>query len=469
MSTDQLRSSRLRESKTEKQTVKNDRADSRERIAKPIDRPGKTTEQARTIRTPKTGAAVADKPSASQRVVKPLGRSSGREGRSDEGVTRRDWDRRGSDPVVQADSVSGKERLAVGAKHRTAALASSRQIARAEDYDSKIVINGDNNVIVQGDVTARHPRPYIPRHLSRSKIHYSSGLRGWVDCGSYFSLTFSWNSCGRIAYVPYDGYYGFTYYYPGYHRRYIFVSLGGWWPYQYRYRRYYWYGCHPYYWYGPTVIRHYPAVNEYNTYNTYNYYGSGSTTSDVWRYPFGDNNYDVSDYVNKITPVDEPEFETAADLCFAHAVDLFEAGNYEDAAEQFREAIRISPDDIILPFTYSQALFAEGDYAHAAGVLRGALANIPDNELTIYYPRGLYKKEENLLAQVSALQKAAAAEPFASDYNLLLGYQYLGLGELAKAAGPLAKAAADPANEQAAGMLMALAAKLEEEQATVEK
>ena len=117
------------------------------------------------------------------------------------------------------------------------------------------------------------------------------------------------------------------------------MSLGGCWPYEYRYRRYYWYGCHPYYWYGPTVIREYPAINEYNTYNTYNYYGVGSTTettADTWRYPFGDDQYDASDFVKKITPVDEPEFETAADLCFAHAVDLFVEGNYEDAAAQFR-------------------------------------------------------------------------------------------------------------------------------------
>lgn len=326
------------------------------------------------------------------------------------------------------------------------------------------MINGNKNVVVLGDVTPRRPRPYIPRRLHRDIVHVRTSP-GWLDCGSYFSLTFSLNSCGRVACVPYGGYYGFTYYYPRYHRRYIFVSVGGWWPYDYRYRRYYWYGCHPYYWYGPSVVYTSPSVSEYNTYNTYNYYGTAPTNENAstgWKYPFGDQNYDAGDYVNKISAVDEPEYESAADLCFAQAVDLFTAGHYEDAAAQFREAIRISPDDIILPFTYSQALFADEDYAHAAAVLRSAIAAIPEDELTIYYPRGLYEKEEYLMAQIAELEKAAEAEPFAGDYHLLLGYQYLGIGDLAKAAGPLAKAAQDPANEQAAGILMELASKLEE-------
>lgn len=468
VSTDQIRSNRLSENKDQNQAAKSDRASTRERVAKPIERTSKPKDQVQTIKQPKS--ADAEKTNIRQRVVKPIDRSVVRDSRqADESPTRRGGDRRDSrrdEPVIQSKAASGKERLAGSPKPTPSAIASSRRIARVEDYDSRIVINGDNNVIVQGDVTRHRPRPYIPRRLYGDRHHFHRHS-GWRDCGSYFSLTFSLNSCGRIAYVPYYGYYGFTYYYPSYHRRYIFVSLGGWWPYHYRYRRYYWYGCHPYYWYGPTVIREYPAVNEYNTYNTYNYYGSNAvtTTTDAWRYPFGDESYDASDYINRISPVDEPEFETAADLCFAKAVDLFTAGKYEDAAAQFREAIRISPDDIILPFTYSQALFAGGDYALSAAVLRGALASIPENELTIYYPRGLYEKEEILLAQIAGLKKAAEAEPFAGGYHLLLGYQYLGLGELEKAAKPLAKAAADPANEQAAGMLLALAARLEEEAA----
>ena len=72
--------------------------------------------------------------------------------------------------------------------------------------------------------------------------------------GSYFSFHWSDWSCGRVILAPYDDYYGISYYYPSYHRKYLFVSLGGYWPYSYRYQRYYWYGCHPYYWYGSDVV-----------------------------------------------------------------------------------------------------------------------------------------------------------------------------------------------------------------------
>lgn len=176
------------------------------------------------------------------------------------------------------------------------------------------------------------------------------------------------------------------------------------------------------------------------TYNTYNYYSS-----------------------NNEQPVDEPEFESAADLYFARAVELFDAQNYAGAALQLRETILLSPEDIVLPFTYSQALFANGDYAHAASVLREAMEQIPDDELTVYYPRGLYGDEAILIEQIEKLKKAAAKEPFDSDYQLLLGYQYMGLGQLDKAYGPLTKAAENAVNMTTANKLLELSAKLEAE------
>ena len=176
------------------------------------------------------------------------------------------------------------------------------------------------------------------------------------------------------------------------------------------------------------------------TYNTYNYYNT-----------------------NDDQPLDEPEYQTAADLCFARAVELFEAGNYADAVLQLREAVSLSPDDIVLPFTYSQALFANGDYAHAASVLREAIAQIPEDELTIYYPRGLYDDEAVLTEQIAQLEAAVGKEPFDSDYQLLLGYQYLGTGQLDKAHQPLTEATGSAANTTTAGKLLDLAAKLETE------
>lgn len=195
------------------------------------------------------------------------------------------------------------------------------------------------------------------------------------------------------------------------------------------------------------------------TYNTYNYYnnepapsGYGFTGSAQPYYTLGNPDPDK---------VDVPGYETAADLCFANAVELFEAGNYADAVLQLQEAVTLSPEDIVLPFTYAQALFANGDYAHAASVLREAIGQIPEDELTIYYPRGLYKDEAVLTKQIEQLKSAADKELFDSDYQLLLGYQYLGIGELDKAYPPLTEAAKNEANAATAGKLLELAAELE--------
>ncbi|MFZ9024784.1 MAG: heme biosynthesis protein HemY, partial [Anaerohalosphaeraceae bacterium] len=254
--------------------------------------------------------------------------------------------------------------------------------------------------------------------------------------------------------IGYQPYYGLSYYYPSYHRKYLYVSIGGYWPSYYRYRRYYWYGCHPYYWYGAHVITE-PYQNV--TYNTYNYYHNDIQTSG-----YGQSGAWQSVYAAE-QPLDEPEFESAADLCFARAVELFEGGHYADAILQLREAVLLSPDDIILPFTYSQALFANGDYSHAASVLREAMAQIPDDELTVYYPRGLYEDETVLTEQIQQLEAASGNEPFNSDYQLLLGYQYLGTGELDKAKRPLTEAAGSAANTMTAGQLLELATQLETE------
>lgn len=358
-------------------------------------------------------------------------------------------------------------------------IGSDRDRREPRDSGSRIVINGNNNVIVTGNVSQVRPRPYIPRKLCTSTVFIGTSPN-WYDYGSYFSFHWSSSSIGRVACLPYRRHYGFSYYYPRYHRKYVFVSLGGYWPCEYRYRRYYWYGCHPHYWYGTHVIPQEPKV-EYNTYNTYNYYGQTTTTAAEpsgslydqfatdYRYPFGDTRADLSGlFDQKTVPADEPEYESPADLCFANAVELFADGSWEDAAIQFRDAVALSPDDLIMPFAYSQALFAVGNYAHAASVLRTAMAALPEDEITIYYPRGLYEDEGVLTAQVSALEQAIAVEPFNTDFQLLLGYHYIGLGDLDKAAEPLGEAARDPANEETAAILMELAAKLEAEEAQAE-
>ena len=254
----------------------------------------------------------------------------------------------------------------------------------------------------------------------------------------------------------------FSYFRPYYHRRYVFVSLGGYWPLDYRYRRYYWYGYHPYRWYG-----YYPIAREVggNTYNYYTYYYNGDTVA-----------ADPSQAAYPIAPVDHTTFEdireklaqqaeepyeaTLADRYFEEAVGAFELENYDRAAERFAQAIELAPDDMVLPFAYSQALFAAEKYTEAAEVLRAALAKVSPEEEGIFYPRGLYSDDDTLFEQMNRLAKKAELYSFDGDLQLLLGYNLLGIGEIDEAVEPLRLATLDLKNAPAATVLLNLLEKI---------
>ena len=242
----------------------------------------------------------------------------------------------------------------------------------------------------------------------------------------------------------------YRYFYPYYHRKYVFVSLGGYWPIRYRYMRYYWYGYHPYYWCG-----YYPRAREVreNTYNyyTYNYYGDSTGG-------YESSGITDSQYYENLTqqPVKEPEAPTLADIYFEEAVAAFEENNYETAIEKFAGAMELAPDDMILPFAYSQALFAAERYTEAAQVLRGALQNVDPDQQGVFFPRGLYPDKDILLTQIDRLAETIELYSFDSDLQLLLGYQLLGIGEYDEAFSPLINASLDLENAQAATVLLRL-------------
>jgi tetratricopeptide (TPR) repeat protein len=257
-------------------------------------------------------------------------------------------------------------------------------------------------------------------------------------------------------------YFTFRYVYPYHLRRYIFVSLGGYWPLEYGYIRYYWYGCHPYQWYGYYPIAHEVTGDTYN-YFTYNYYYSDDgTVSSV-----------SAQGVDGIKPVDhntfadvreklakEPDVETTADIYFDEAVKAFEAGDYETAIMKFAEAKELATDDTVLPFAYSQALFANEQYAEAAEVLRSALENVSPEKEGVFYPRGLYSDDETLFEQIKNLSEKAELYSFDADLQLLLGYHLLGTGEIDKAIEPLQNASQDLENAEAATILLDLLTKI---------
>jgi hypothetical protein len=264
---------------------------------------------------------------------------------------------------------------------------------------------------------------------------------------------FSFNLC-----YNWGPYYRYSCVYPYYQRRYVFVSLGGWWP-DYGYLRYYWYPSHYYWWYG-----YYPVprvIGSTNNYYTYNYYSadSGATTYSTDGLGYADHTT-YADVRERMAQQQGPEAETMADQLFDEALKAFEEADYAAAAEKFKAAMELAPHDVILPFAYAQALFAEGQYAASAAVIREALKNVTPDKEGVFYPRGLYLDEDVLMTQIYRLEEEAAQYPFNSDLQLLLGYHWLGVGEIDKSLAPLNHARSDAVNGPAAAVLLDLAEKL---------
>jgi tetratricopeptide (TPR) repeat protein len=271
--------------------------------------------------------------------------------------------------------------------------------------------------------------------------------------------------------VYYDGWgsgFTFRYVYPYYHRRYVFVSLGGYWPIGYSYLRYHWYGCHPYNWYGYYPIAREVQSDTYNYY-TYNYYTNGSAAA-LEPYQAADSIVDhttFADVREKLArqAAEVPDPETLVDSYFEGAVKAFETGEYDSAASMFAKAIDLAPDDMVLPFAYSQALFANEKYPEAAELLRAALAKVLPEEQGVFYPRGLYPDDDVLFDQIDRLAERAELYSFDADLQLLLGYHLLGIGRIEEAVIPLQQAGQDLQNTASAAVLLDLLEKIRTQKA----
>jgi hypothetical protein len=303
-----------------------------------------------------------------------------------------------------------------------------------------------------------YDRPDLIRYTNRHVYAY-------YDPYHHLRHRVIWPSYYYPVYYPFGPYAYCNYVWPYYQRKYVFISLGGWWPYDYTYMRYYWYGWHPYVWYG-----YYPMASEvvagsdnYYTYN-YNYYGDdgGYTTynSDTPLDPVTQARLRARLEQEKAV---EPAPQTLADTRFEEGVKSFEAGDYGVAAAKFNEAMRLSPNDMILPFAYAQALFANGQYDNAADALRGALQNVTPEKEGVFFPRGLYANDDVLYGQIDKLLDKADAAVGDSDLQLLLGYQLLGIGETGHAREQLEEAGQDPKNAESARILLDLVEKMEKE------
>lgn len=294
----------------------------------------------------------------------------------------------------------------------------------------------------------RHEHVYRDR---RSRISHRI-----VWPGYRFPVYYSWGPLWTFRYV-----------YPYYHRRYVFVGLGGYWPTHYNYLRYYWYGYHPYDWYGYYPMAH-EVAGDTDNYYTYNYNYADSLSPSASYQPTGSVDHttfaDVRERLAQQTPA-EPDAQTSADDYFEEGVKAFEEGDYAAAAQQFAEAMDLAPEDMVLPFAYAQALFANGQYSEAAQALRSALQNVLAEAEGVFYPRGLYTEEDLLFEQIDLLSEVAELYSSDADIQLLLGYQLLGIGEIDEAFEPLHQASLDLNNKDSAAILLDLLERIRTEDA----
>ncbi|MFA5553619.1 MAG: hypothetical protein WCZ89_00505 [Phycisphaerae bacterium] len=312
----------------------------------------------------------------------------------------------------------------------------------------------NNQTVVVNNTTV-----YRDYYNPKTTIYYRGSIWGHHPRRVFTQVI--WPTYYYPVYYSYGPRIVYHYVRPYYHRKYVFVSIGGWWPSHYSSVRYYWYGWHPYYWYGS-----YPAVYEVAG-NTYNYYTYNTYTA-------APDNTAVT--VGPLASVDETTFadvrerlaqqaqqtpqKTDVDKLFEEGVLAFEQGNYRIAADALANAAALEPDDLILPFAYAQALFADDQFYEAADVIRGALAKLPPDQQGIFFPRGLYTEDEILFKQIERLENRINILSQDGNLKLLLAYQYLGTEQYDLAEETLAQAALYPNNAQAAQIMLSLIEKI---------
>jgi tetratricopeptide (TPR) repeat protein len=266
----------------------------------------------------------------------------------------------------------------------------------------------------------------------------------------------------------------------GHYSSHLFISVGGYWP-AYPCARYYWYDCFPsYYYYNPAPV-------------VYSYYPSYSPVIGA---PAGTlapgsvvNGVQVPDYdglnavamklrvqqqaaaqppapqqqvasqaqlpapttsdPNKIQP-------TESDVLFDQAVKSFTDANYPAACQSLQRAVRLEPSDTVLPFAYAQALFANNQYEQASAVIATVLNEMPADKADVFFPRGLYKTDALLTAQIKNLERAVKMNPASGDLQLLYGYQLLGTAQYDQALPALEITKKDPRLAPAADKLIGL-------------
>ena len=241
----------------------------------------------------------------------------------------------------------------------------------------------------------------------------------------------------------------------------VFVAIGGFWPW------WGWYGWYPYYWYPYYGYSYYGYP-----YYGYPYYGYGAS---IW-YPMGGDTYNYYNYNydttgalqpgSTVNGVQVPDYgalsavgqkaapQSKSDKLFDDGVQAFGKQDYATAIAKLQEAVRLEPDDTVLPFAYAQALFANTQYEQAAAVISTTLSEMSPRKAEISYPRGLYKDEDILNTQIKNLERAVLMNPTDTQLQLLYGYQLMGIGKIDEAKVALTVAKRDARTAAAATALL---------------
>ena len=159
-------------------------------------------------------------------------------------------------------------------------------------------------------------------------------------------------------------------------------------------------------------------------------------------------------YDNADTFTDPPQALDNEQMYMEYIAEPFAAGDYVQAATRAKEALRFDPESSALGFVYSQILLSNGLYSQSASVLRDAILKMIHTDQPIYYPIDFYPDIRVLHDQVDALSAMAKAQPRNTDLQLILGYQYWGLGRTDLAIPTLNNAKQEQINTQPANILI---------------
>jgi Tfp pilus assembly protein PilF len=370
-----------------------------------------------------------------------------------------------TDPRTQSKPVLAAQQQVAQAEVRRQGLASKLSESRRLRTPTRLdPAAGTSLRTFHSDPVDRRSSLYLhARYYDRPDLigHSYHHVHTYYDSYYHLHHRIIWPTYYYPVCYPFGSYISFHYVWPYYHRKYVFISLGGYWPDDCYSVRYYWYGWHPYVWYGYYPVAREVVADSDTYYYTYNYYQSDGTVSSVQT----DQPMDESTWAEVQAKLDrqkaQPGAQTLADTRFEEGVKSFESGDFNTAAKKFAEAMAQAPDDMILPFAYTQALFADGQYAEAAHNLRVALAKVTPDKEGVFFPRGLYANDDVLFAQVEKLVDRLDRSADDADLQLLLGYQLLGVGETGYAREPLERAVQDPKNAEAAQILLKMLEKVE--------